>query len=125
MNSKQMTIGIKSLGESFEEFRHVAAKARRGDKVTLAKDEVNFVSLEAFQKFFTPRRMEVLRFVHHRHPQSVYILAKGLNRALRNVQDDVSMLARVGLLELQHTREGRSRTIPRFPYGKLALEVVL
>jgi len=125
MRIKQLTVGIKSVEKSLKEFAHVVKRAQAGKIVHEAKEEVNFVSLEAFNSFFTPKRMELLKLIHHKHPGSIYELAKIADRDLKNVQDDVALLARVGLVELEQKHEGRGKTVPHVDYDKLRFEIAV
>ena len=125
MKVKQLTIGIKSVEEGLQEFVH-AVKTSKGRKVVhKTKEETNFVSLEAFNSFFTPKRMELLKLIHHKHPSSVYELAKIAQRDLKNVQNDVAILARIGLVELEQIYGGRERTVPRVEYDTLRFEIAV
>lgn len=125
MKVKQLTIGIKSVEEGLKEFAQVLKRAQAGKAVHEAKEEVNFVSLEAFNRFFTPKRMELLKLIHHKHPGSIYELAKIADRDLKNVQDDVALLARVGLVELEQSHAGREKTVPHVEYNTLRFEIAV
>jgi len=69
------------LGETFEE-RHLA-----------------FESWTALTRVLTPKRVELLRHVHHHPEPSVAALARALGRPYRRVHDDVEALIAVGLME--------------------------
>jgi predicted transcriptional regulator len=125
MKVKQLTIGIKSAEASLREFTQTVKRTQAGKAVHEAKEEVNFVSLEAFNHFFTPKRMALLKLIHHQHPGSVYALAKMADRDLKNVQDDVALLARVGLVELEQSRKGREKIIPHVDYETLRFEIAV
>jgi predicted transcriptional regulator len=60
-----------------------------------------------FYQVFTPRRMELLEYIHTHDPSSVKTLAEETGRDYKNVYDDVLALSRAQLLEL--IREGKNK----------------
>lgn len=123
MKVKNIIIGIKSAKESLKEFAEVAKAARQGHPPKRAKVGVFFVDLEAMRSVLTPQRLRLLGVIRARHPGSVYELAKMIGRALKNVQDDVSMLSRIGLVSLSAKRMSRNRIAPRVDYDRLQLQI--
>lgn len=119
MKTKELVLGIKSLEKGLHEFGKTLRALEQGKPVRPQGEKLNFVSLEAARKFFTPRRIELLSLIHHKEPRSIYELAKLAARDLKNVQEDVELLARVGLIELEHERDARERVIPRVDYDNL------
>ena len=119
MKTKELIVGIKSLEKGLEEFSTTLKALQRGERVKPKEERLNFVSLEAARKFLTPKRIELLRAVHRQEPRSIYELAKSLARDLRNVKDDVDLLAQVGLIELEHEHDARERIVPRVAYDNL------
>ncbi len=83
------------------------------------KEELIFHTAEFYQ-ILTPRRMELLEFIHNHNPESIKSLANTLNRDYKNVYDDVLALPRYHLLEL--VRKGKNKR----PVSRLtAIEVLL
>jgi len=119
MKTKELVIGIKSIEKGLGEFSEVLKALEQGKTLTPKKEKLNFVSLEAARTFFTPKRIQLLRLIHHKTPRSIYELAKLADRHLKNVQEDVAILARVGLVDLEQSEEGRSRSVPRVDYDQL------
>jgi predicted transcriptional regulator len=71
-------------------------------------------------KIFSPQRVRLLQTVRTRHPQSIYQLAKMLERQLPNVQRDVRELAQFGILELKKLKKKESQresVQPVFPWS--------
>jgi len=119
MKTKELIVGIKSLEKGLEEFSTTLKALQRGERVKPQGERLNFVSLEAARKFLTPKRIDLLRVVHRQEPQSIYELAKSVDRDFKNVKDDVELLARVGLIELEHEHDARERITPRVGYDNL------
>ena len=123
MRIKNVTIGIRGVKDGLDEFKKVAKAIQSGKAPKKKKDGTYFVSLEAMRRILTPKRLELLHHIRERHPRSVYALAHLCDRALKNVQDDVSLLARIGLVSLSRSRAGRSRLVPRVQYDTLQLQI--
>ena len=123
MKVRNVTIGIKSEEESLKDFVRTFKSIQAGHPPKKLKEGVYFVSREAMRKVLSPKRLEILSTVRKKEPGSIYELARILKRSLRNVQDDVSLLSRLGLLSLTRKREARKRIIPRVSYDRLDLQI--
>ena len=64
---------------------------------------LSFESLEGLLSLLTPKRWELLKYVHSHPVRSIRALSQQLKRDYRRVYDDVDALATAGLLE----RNGR------------------
>ena len=75
------------------------------------------------RKFITDERLRILKTIRQYNPASIYELAKILKRDTKNVSDDVRYLSELGLLKLEKTKDGRSKTKPLMEYEKILVEV--
>jgi predicted transcriptional regulator len=125
MKTKCITIKLQSLAEGLQDFVRVAHAIERGRPPKRMLDVLAFESLEAMRKVFTPRRLELLQVIRQERPASVYALAKATGRDLRNVQDDVAMLARLDLVSLSRGRHARAGVSPRVDYDRIRLDIPL
>lgn len=123
MKIKNITVGIKSLQQGLKEFAQTIKSLQQGKPSKRAKKGVYFTSVEAMRRVLTPKRLELLHTIREKHPDSVYELAHLSHRDLKNVQEDVSLLARIGLVSLSKTRTARERVIPRVDYDNLQLQI--
>src|SRR5258708_7518786 len=119
MKTKELIIGIKSVEQGLGEFSKTLKAIEHGKTVQPQGEKLNFVSLEAARTFFTPKRIELLKLIHHKEPRSIYDLAKLADRHLKNVQDDVGILARIGLIDLEQQEEGRGKSVSKVDYDQL------
>jgi len=87
--------------------------------------DVNFTSYEAMRKILTPRRLELLHVIKEKNPQSVYELAQILGRDLKNINDDLTTLVNLGLVELHKTTKGRKKVIPSVTVDKIQVEIAI
>jgi predicted transcriptional regulator len=122
MKVKNIKIAIKSDAEFFKEVKEVWKKLEGGEKVK-KHEGISFESLEAMRKVLTEERLKILKTIKKDHPSSIYALAKMLHRDIKNTFDDVQFLARMGLIELKKTKDGREKTTPTVNYDKILLEI--
>jgi predicted transcriptional regulator len=124
MKVKNVTIGIKSIEEVLNSAKNVMKRLERGERIRKRKPGIYFESLEVMRKAITPERVKILKVIKGKRPQSIYELAKLLNRNLKNVADDVHYLAEFGLIELEKGKSnGREKTMPLVNYDKILLEI--
>jgi predicted transcriptional regulator len=90
---------LEDAGRRFIDAWH---RLEKGKKVR--ERHLSFESLEGLLSLLTPKRWELLKYVHGHSVRSVHALSVQLNRDYRRVHDDVEALAAAGLLE----RAGRA-----------------
>ena len=122
---KIKSITIQSLEEGLQAFGQVARAIQRGHPPKTMRGGLSFSSLEVMRKVLTPKRLALLQVIRQDRPASIYALAKTTGRDLRNVQDDVAMLARLGLVSLSRGRHARAGVSPRVGYDQIRLDIPL
>jgi predicted transcriptional regulator len=123
MKVKKVKIGIKSIEDVLRDTAEVMKKVERGEKVKPVKEpEVYFTSFEAFRKALTPKRLELLRLIKTKRPSSIIELARIAKRDIKNITDDVTYLAQIGLVV---KKAANRKTAPVIAYDKLLLEIAV
>ncbi len=119
-------IRIRSLGDALDGFRKTW-KALEQCKEVKRQGGTYFTSLEAARKVLTPKRLELLRTIRRESPDSLYQLARLVGRDLKNVQEEVRALAKLGLVSLKRTRgvSGRPTTIPRVRFKEIEVRIAV
>lgn len=124
MKARNIKIGVKDLctvlDETRETMEHIAA-----GQVAQKVQDVNFTSYGAMRKILTPRRLELLHVIKEQSPGSVYRLAQFLGRDTKNINDDLAILANVGLIELRKTTKGKNKVIPCVTVDKIQVEITV
>lgn len=120
MKMKHAKIIVRSVDSLKEDWKSALSGKKKG---TQKDSEVIFTGIETVAKIFSKNRMEILRVIILRKPNSIYELAKFLGRDFKNVYSDVKLLFEVGLVELQETRGVRKglRPIAKFSGIDLSL----
>jgi len=121
---RHIKIGVKDLRAVLDEAREAMERIAAGRAVQKIHD-INFTSYEAMRKILTPRRLELLHTIKEKNPHSVYELARLLGRDLKNINDDLAILAKIGLVELRRTTQGRKKVIPWVTVDKIQVEITV
>jgi len=98
MDDKKMGIGIKGTDETAQEFVEAWKRAEAGEPAEEPAERLYFQDLTILLQTLTPRRLDLLKQLHHAGPSSVRSLARLLQRDYKNVHQDVQVLERVGLV---------------------------
>ena len=122
--SKTLTIKIKPVGEAMADFRETFRALETGRHVT-RREGVYFTSIEAARNLLTPSRLALLRAVRTKRPHSIYELAKTLKRDFKNVQEDLRILERYGLVRVTKSRGSRRARVPEALFGEIALRIAI
>lgn len=117
-------IVIEPKEQSFRRAAEAFEKLRKGEHVTPSRT-LGFSDVVAFRKFFTERRIEMLHAIRQKQPESVYELAKLLNRDLKSVNTDLAVLKRLDLVQLEKRKLGRTRVIPRVLFDKMQVNIAI
>jgi len=124
MKARNIKIGVKDLRTVLDETRETMERIVAGQVAQKVQD-VNFTSYEAMRKILTPRRLELLHVIKEQSPGSVYQLAQFLGRDTKNINDDLAILANVGLIELRKTTKGKNKVIPCVTVDKIQVEITV
>ena len=124
--ARTLKITIKTVSEALDDVRSAFKTAESGRRVR-RRDGVYFTSIEAARNLLTPNRLALLRAVRSDRPGSIYELAKLVNRDLKNVQDDLRLLARYGLVRMADGKgSGKRRVrVPHAVFDQIELKIAI
>ena len=124
--ARTLTIRIKPAAEVLKDFRGTF-KALQAGRPVGRREGIYFTSIEAARNLLTPNRLALLRAVRAHRPGSIYDLAKRVDRDLKNVQDDLRVLERYGLVSLTNGRgTGKRRVrVPRARFNEISLKIAI
>jgi predicted transcriptional regulator len=124
---KTATFSIRPLREVADDLTKVFDAVRTGRHVPKgSRDEVGFTSIEAARNFLTRERLALLRTIRTRHPSSLYMLAKMAKRDFKNVQQDIEILQRHGLVRISKESRGKRKVkVPQVPFEEIALKIAI
>jgi len=121
MKALRVKVGIKDIKTALNEFVTTGKRITRGEKVK-KESGVYFTSLEAFRRALTPKRFELLHVIKMENPSSINQLARLVKRDIKNVANDVTYLAQIGLIKPQETKR---QVTPRVDYDQIVLEIAV
>ncbi len=97
MTALTITVG-KSLVENLHDFSRTMQATSDGLKVW-PQFGLGFESMAQMGEVFSPKRWELVEVLKKTGPQSIYALAKRLDRHYRNVHQDVTKLSEWMVIE--------------------------
>jgi predicted transcriptional regulator len=124
MKVKRIDIGIKRLKDSLIDFAETWKSVESGKRVR-KEEGIYFESIDDMRSVLTNNRLAILRAIRENKPKSVYELSKMLGRNLKNVNEDLKLLAEIGLVTLEATEKDRKRITPHVDYSKITLEIAV
>ena len=124
MKIREVRIVIQSREQALRKAAEVFEKLRKGEHVAPSRT-LGFPDIAVFRKFLTQRRIEMLHAIRRKKPESIYELAKFLNRDLKSVNTDIALLKQLGLIRLEKEKRGRTRVIPRVLFDKMQISIAI
>ena len=129
MRIRKLQIMIKPWNQVWKTEKVAARRIDRGEKnSTSGVETLYFNSVEELRRVLTDKRVELLKLIRSKKPGSIKELATIANRDFKNVNADVHLLTRLGLLTLPREKAGpkhRGRKSPRVTYGSVSVEIPL
>jgi len=124
---KTVSFSVRPLSDVMDDFSETLEAARHGRRIPKGpREEVGFTSLEAVRNFLTRERLLLMRTIRTRHPDSLYALAKMVKRDFKNVQEDIRVLERHGLVRIAGKPRGkRTVKVPKVPFERIALKIAI
>ena len=99
MAKRKIIVTTGSLKDMGKEFIDVWHQAEAGKKIKGAPiEKIVFENERLLFKTLTPKRCDLLKYVHEKGKISIRALAKQLHRDYSNVHEDVKALHHVGLI---------------------------
>jgi len=123
IKTKKLKLYIEDTEQFKKKIKEELKAIDKGKAKTLREDSTSFQSLDQLRKFLTTKRLELLRVIRHKKPQSIYELAKLVERTPENVNTDLKFLERLGFVEVTKVKEIRKKSIPEVSYDRMTLEI--
>jgi len=121
--TKKLKLYIEDMEQFKKKIKEELRAIDKGKAKHLKEDSISFLSLDHLRKFLTPKRLELLRVIRHKRPQSIYGLAKLVERTPENVNTDLKFLEQLGFVEVTKVKEIRKKSVPEVSYDKMMLEI--
>lgn len=124
---KTVTFSIQPVSEVMKDFEATFEAVRTGRRIPKgSRDEVGFASIEAVRNFLTRERLSLMHTIRIQHPSSLYALAKIVGRDFKNVQEDIRILERHGLVRIASEPRGKRKVkVPQVMFEEIALKIAI
>lgn len=103
---RTLTVRVASPSDAFDELEERFAALDRGEEIDPLY-RVTFQREEDLQRLLSPKNIQLLRTIARESPDSIRALARGVDRDIRQVHDNLSELEAYGLVEIEDA--GRSK----------------
>jgi predicted transcriptional regulator len=80
-------------------------------KHTVSKKDYNFSEITKLRHLLSNERARMLNVIKTKNPDSIYSLAKILERGFKSVLDDIKLLKEFGLIELKPELKGKRKKL--------------
>ena len=117
--TRSLTVTVKSDAEFATDVEGDVRDLEAGE-ATDAGHTVSFTSEEHLMETFSPTRLGLIRTVAEAEPASIRETARLVDRDVKNVHEDLSLLDQLGVIWFE--REGRAKR-PVFPFDELVITV--
>jgi predicted transcriptional regulator len=122
MKVKRVKIGIHPPGTIFDEAVEVVEHIEAGKRARTQGEWLYFSDVREIGKVLTPKRLELLKTVREHRPESIRAVAELTSRNLKNVAEDLQLLASLGLVEMQESGGPGKKKAPRVGYETLMVK---
>jgi len=129
MKLRKIRVVVKPWKDLWKAEKSAARNLDRGGREPRSEQEtLYFTSIDELRQVLTDKRLELLRLIHTEKPGSIKELAAIAKRDFKNVNADVHLLSRLGLLNLAEEKGERrrhGRKTPHLSYGVVSVEIPL
>lgn len=95
-------------------------------KLKTSKEDFDFSGISALRQLLSNEKARILNVIKTQNPNSIYELAKKLNRGFKSVNDDIRILERFGFIELTEEKtKNRIRHKPKIVVDSITINVKL
>lgn len=101
-----LVVTVQSSGEFHDDVRSAMAALEQGESID-SPPTISFGSYDELMETLTPRTLDLIEAVRRDEPQSINEAARVVNRDIKNVHEELSRLAQVGIIYFEE--EGRSK----------------
>ncbi|MEK6849008.1 MAG: hypothetical protein AABY01_00390 [Nanoarchaeota archaeon] len=124
MRTKNIKITVKETKTVLNEFAQAYMDLKNGKKIT-PHYELSFATMATLRKILTEKRIALLRVIKEKEPDSIYELAHLVHRDLKSVNTDITILASLGIITLETSKDERTKVKPIVAFDKLNVEIAI
>lgn len=88
------------------------------------KKQYDFSGITDVRKLLNNEKARILHFIKEKNPESIYHLAKLLERDFKSVRKDIKLLEKFGFIHIKHDTQGtRKKLKPEVIIDELILKI--
>lgn len=120
MKTQRIKVVVGNRADMAREFINAWHQAEAGQVSPPFEEKIFFNNEKSLFKTLSPKRCELLRYLHGHHDTTILALAKQLKRDYRNVYQDVKALSQIGLM-IKNSKTGKYSV----PWQSIVTEISL
>ncbi len=101
-----LVVTVQSSGEFHDNVQSAIQALERGDSVE-SSPTISFESYDELMETLTPRALDLIEAIRREEPQSINETARVVDRDVKNVHEELSRLAQLGII--YYEEDGRSK----------------
>lgn len=95
-------------------------------KQGIAKEDYDFNGISAVRQVLSNEKARMINVIKTQNPKSIYELAKRLGRSFKSVKQDITLLKRLGFIDLiKESHKNRARLRPIVVVDTMILQIKL
>lgn len=118
---KEFIIQIKDLRSSLNDFAETYKKVKKGERIEPV-EKLTFVDVDIFRKFATNKRIELLRTIKKKKPESIKELERLTRRDYKSINIDIEVLKKLNLVEI---KKENHKSVPKINYDEINVKIPL
>ena len=116
---KKLIVSLKTSSQVLDDFKNAFKKAKKNQQKN--HFEISFDNKTDFNKFI--RNLDILTFIIHHNPKSVYDLAKLMEKDVSNLNKIILYYVDLGVITIQKEKGGRGTNKPLVEFNKIEFDL--
>ena len=116
---KKLIVTLKTSDQVLEDFKSAFKRAK--SKTLSDHFEISFDNKTDFNRFI--RNIDILTFIIHHQPKSVYELAKLIDKDVSNLHKTIIFYEKLGVIRLERKKSGRESNQPIVKFDRIEFDL--
>lgn len=124
MKVKNIIVEVKSIEDTLKEAKSIMEELQKG-RLVGKKESISFGNIDVMRKVLTNKRLQLIKAIKKYSPQSIYELARIVDRDPKSVNIDIRVLNKLGMIGLKRTDKKRENIIPTVKYDEIDIAIAV
>ena len=116
---KEFVIQVQDLKSSLKDFAKAYKTIEKGEKIKPI-EKLTFVDINVFRKFATTKRIELLKIIKDKRPESIKELERLTKRDYKSINTDLNVLRKLNLVDI---KKEDNKSVPKITYNEINIKI--